>query len=188
MTDGEHILFSEIKKGNQAVFRKVYEDFYTRLCFYAARFVHDPEQSRSIVQEVFASFWMKKEKLKVSYSIKAYLFSSVRNACVDFLRKQKTNQETLCRLIQDESVSTDHIEVAELNARINSAIQALPEKCREVFVLCRFEELKYAEIAERLSISVKTVEMQMGIALRKLRSHLSDYQWGNFMIFILSKK
>lgn len=188
MTDDGYILFGEIKKGNEAAFRKIYEEFYTRLCFYAGKFIHDQEQARSVVQEVFAGFWMKREKLDISYSIKAYLFNSVRNGCIDYLRKEKSNQEALSGLIQEDSVSTDHIEVAELNARINSAIQALPERCREIFVLCRFEELKYAEIAEKLGISVKTVEMQMGIALKRLRNCLSDYQWISLMIFILSKK
>lgn len=183
-----YILFSEIKKGNEAAFRKVYEYYYTRLCFYAGKFIHDPEQARSAVQEVFAGLWIKKEKLNVTYSIKAYLFNSVRNACIDHLRKEKSYNEALAGLNQEDTVSGDHMETAELNARINRAIQALPEKCREIFVLCRFEELKYAEIAEKLGISVKTVEMQMGIALKKLRNSLSDYQWINLMVFIFSKK
>lgn len=188
MTEDGHILFNEIKQGSEAAFRKVYDDYYTRLCFYAGKIVHDPEQARSLVQEVFAGLWMKKEKLNITYSIKAYLFNSVRNRCIDHLRREKCNQEALAGLIQEDTVSTDHMEVAELNARINSAIQTLPDKCREIFILCRFEELKYAEIAGKLGISVKTVEMQMGIALRKLRSSLSDYQWVNLMILIFSKK
>ena len=80
------------------------------------------------------------------------------------------------------------MEEAELNARINQSINELPEKCREVFKLCRFEGLKYAQIAEQLDISVKTVEMQMGIALKKLRQKLSDNQMVNLLFFIFSKK
>jgi RNA polymerase sigma-70 factor (ECF subfamily) len=185
--DGD-ISFNEIKHGHETAFRKIYEDYYTRLCFYAGKFVHDPEQARSLVQEIFVKLWVKRENLNVTYSIKAYLFNSVRNRCIDYLRKEKSNQEALAGLIQEDSVSTDHMEVAELNARINSAIQALPDKCREIFVLCRFEGLKYTEIAGRLSISVKTVEMQMGIALKKLRNSLSDYQWINLMMIIFFKK
>ncbi|MGE4587861.1 MAG: sigma-70 family RNA polymerase sigma factor, partial [Mangrovibacterium sp.] len=78
----------------------------------------------------------------------------------------------------------DIIEEAELNARINQAINALPEKCRQVFVLCRFEGLKYKQIAGRLGISEKTVSMQMGIALRKMRKKLSDIQSFNFLLFL----
>jgi len=188
LTEDGHIRFNEIKQGSEAAFRKAYDGYYTRLCFYAGKIVHDPEVARSLVQEVFVALWVKKESLNVTYSIKAYLFNSVRNRCIDHLTKEKSNQEALSGLIQEDTVLTDHIEVAELNARINSAIQALPEKCREIFILCRFEELKYAEIAGKLGISVKTVEMQMGIALKKLRNSLSDYQWVNLMVFIFSKK
>jgi RNA polymerase sigma-70 factor (ECF subfamily) len=188
LVENGSILFHEIKQGNEAAFRKVYEDYYARLCFYAGKFLHDSEQARSVVQEVFVALWVKKENLNVNYSIKAYLFNSVRNACIDYLRKEKSYHGALAELTQEDTVSSDHMEVAELNARINSAIQSLPEKCREIFVLCRFEELKYAEIAEKLGISVKTVEMQMGIALKKLRNTLSDYQWINLMIFIFFKK
>jgi RNA polymerase sigma-70 factor (ECF subfamily) len=80
------------------------------------------------------------------------------------------------------------VEEAELNDRINASINQLPEKCREIFLLCRFEGLKYAEIAKKLNISVKTVEMQMGIALKKLRENLSDYQMINLLVFVSSKK
>lgn len=82
----------------------------------------------------------------------------------------------------------DLVEEAELNERINASINKLPEKCREIFLLCRFEGLKYAEIAQKMNISVKTVEMQMGIALKRLRESLSDYQMINLLVFVFSKK
>ena len=82
----------------------------------------------------------------------------------------------------------DLMEEAELADRINKAIQKLPEKCREIFLLCRFEELKYAEIAEKLNISVKTVEMQITIALKKLRKELSDYQMIQLFAIVFPKK
>ena len=80
------------------------------------------------------------------------------------------------------------MEEAELADRINKAIQKLPEKCREIFLLCRFEELRYAEIAEKLNISVKTVEMQITIALKKLRKELSDYQMIQLFAIVFPKK
>jgi RNA polymerase sigma-70 factor (ECF subfamily) len=80
------------------------------------------------------------------------------------------------------------VEEAELNARINASINQLPEKCREIFILCRFEGLKYSEIAEKLDISIKTVEMQMGIALKKIRNNLTDYQIINLLVFVYAKK
>ncbi len=93
--------------------------------------------------------------------------------------------------LNDEMIQTpfhDLIEEAELDEKINKAINDLPEKCREVFVACRLEGLKYAQIAEKLNISVRTVEMQMGIAIKKMRHLLTEYQMIDLLIFILSKK
>ena len=183
------LLFREIKQGNEAAFRKVYDEFYTRLCFFADKFINDFDKSRSIAQEVFVELWMKRENLNIHYSVKSYLFNSVRNLCIDFLRKKKSVDKALKKIDTPENEEfRDYIEEAELNEHINKAIQALPEKCREIFILCKFEEMKYAEIAEKLGISIKTVEMQMGIALKKLRVKLSDYQWINLLVLVLSKK
>lgn len=186
--ENDTLLFNEIKQGNEAAFRKVYDDFYTPLCFFADKFINDFDKSRSQVQDVFVELWIKREKLNINYSIKSYLYNSVRNSCIDHIRKKKSSEFALKRFTQSENEEFhDYMEEAELNDRINKAIHSLPEKCREIFLLCRFEELKYAEIAEKLGISVKTVEMQMGIALKKLREKLSDYHWINLVIFVFSK-
>ncbi len=190
MTENDSILFSKIKQSNEVAFRKVYEGYYTRLCYYADKFINDFDQSRSVVQGVFVELWIKREKLNINYSVKAYLFNSVRNACIDFLRKKKSNESALAKYDRKEgtAVFRDYMEEAELNDRINKAILSLPEKCREIFILCRFEELKYAEIADKLGISIKTVEMQMGIALKRMRDKLSDYQWINLVVMVFQKK
>jgi RNA polymerase sigma-70 factor (ECF subfamily) len=108
---------------------------------------------------------------------------------LDVLKRQKVEQQYLSSLEKTESAElNDRIEEAELADRINRAIQNLPEKCREVFILCRFEELKYAEIAQRLDISVKTVEMQISIALKKLRKELADYQMFQLFSIVFQKK
>ncbi|NOY94910.1 MAG: RNA polymerase sigma-70 factor [Chlorobi bacterium] len=190
LTENDSILFREVQQSNEGAFRKVYEGYYTRLCYYADKFINDFDQSRSVVQGVFVELWIKREKLNINYSVKAYLFNSVRNACIDFLRKKKSNESALAKYgrKEDTAVFRDYMEEAELNDRINKAILSLPEKCREIFVLCRFEELKYTEIAEKLGISIKTVEMQMGIALKRMRDKLSDYQWINLVVMVFKKK
>lgn len=100
----------------------------------------------------------------------------MKNRSIDYLRKEKTI--TPISKIHEKLKAIDShdlVEEAELNDRINSAIQTLPEKCRQIFLLCRYEGLKYAEVAEKLQLSVKTVEMQMGIALKRLRGMLLEY-------------
>jgi RNA polymerase sigma-70 factor (ECF subfamily) len=184
----EYILFAEIRNGNEEAFNKAFDLYYSRLCFYADQILHDLDLSRSIVQQVFVDLWIKRERLLVT-SLQAYLYNSTRNASLDVLKHKKVESRYLSSLEKNESfVETDLMEEAELADRINRAIQNLPEKCREVFLLCRFEGLKYAEIADRLNISVKTVEMQISIALKKLRKDLSDYQMIQLLSFFIPKK
>jgi len=186
--DGEHILFAEIRKGNEEAFNKAFDLYYSRLCFFADKILHDFDLSRSLVQQVFVDLWIKRDRLLVT-SLQAYLYNSTRNAALDVLKHKKVESRYLSSLEQNESVVvTDLMEEAELADRINSAIQNLPEKCREIFLLCRFDGLKYAEIADRLNISVKTVEMQVSIALKRLRKELSDYQMIQLLSFFIPKK
>lgn len=183
-----HILFDEIRKGNEEAFNKAFDLYYSRLCFFADKMLHDFDLSRSVVQQVFVDLWIKREKLKID-SLQSYLFQSVRNAAFDVLKHRKVESQYLSTLEKEEPGQiSDLMEEAELAERINRAVDNLPEKCREIFVLCRFEELKYAEIASRLNISVKTVEMQISIALKKLRSELADYQTIQLLTFIFPKK
>jgi len=182
-------LFLKIVQGNEKSFTEVFDQFYPGLCFFANKFIHDSDESRSLVQQVFVDLWMKRNKLVIDQSIKAYLFATVRNYSLDYLKHKIVEAKYLSKS-QTESVTYDRdlIEEAELNAQINSAIEALPDKCREIFKLCRFEELRYSEIAQKLGISIKTVEMQMGIALKKLRSKLTDIQNIRILFYLFSKK
>ena len=183
----DHNLFEEIRNGNEVAFNKAFDLYYSRLCFFADQILHDFDLSRSIVQQVFVDLWIKRDQLLI-ISLQAYLYNSTRNASLDVLKHKKVESRYLSSLEQNESVvETDLMEAAELADRINRAIQNLPEKCREIFLLCRFEGLKYAEIADRLNISVKTVEMQVSIALKKLRRELSDYQMIQLLSFFIPK-
>ncbi len=184
----DSVSFDDIKNGNEAAFNKAFDLYYSRLCFFTDKFLHDFDLSRSVVQQVFVDMWIKRDKLQVT-SLQSYLFQSVRNASLDILKRRKAESKYLSTLEPEDSAPlADWMEEAELADRINKAIQKLPEKCREIFVMCRFEEMKYAEIAARLNISVKTVEMQIGIALKKLRKELSDYQMIQLLsVFFLKK-
>ncbi|MCG6190678.1 RNA polymerase sigma-70 factor [Maribellus maritimus] len=189
MTFSDSHIFEKINKGDDTAFSRLFDEFYTPLCFFANRYVADLDLSRSLVQQVFVDLWVKREKLNIHFSPKSYLYHSVRNRSIDYLRTEKKSIP-ISGTIEDSGSIPFHdlVEEAELNDKINKAINQLPEKCREIFVLCRFENMKYSEIAKKLNISVKTVEMQMGIALKKLRQSLSDYQIINLLISFQSKK
>jgi RNA polymerase sigma-70 factor (ECF subfamily) len=182
-------LLQKIAQGNEESFTEAFDRYYPGLCFYAEKLIHDMDESRSLVQQVFVDLWMKRNKLVIQQSLKAYLFTAVRNNALDYLKHKLVEMKYLREApLELGSFDRNLIEEAELNARINSAIDDLPEKCREIFTLCRFEELRYSEIAQKLGISIKTVEMQMGIALKKLRSKLTDSQNIQVLLYLFSKK
>lgn len=137
------------------------------------------DQAEEIVQEMFFNFWQKKEKVDISISLEAYLFRSVRNSCLNYLKHLKVREEhrlaTNEELRKKEQEVHDNMEALELQERIDRTIDQLPPERKKIFKMSRFEELKYKEIAEKLNISVKTVEVQMSKALKFLRVHLSDY-------------
>jgi len=182
-------IFRQIKAGDEVAFSRLFDEYYVSLCYFANKFIRDIDASRSVVQQVYVDLWEKREKIDIFWSVKSYMYNSVRNRSIDYLRKNKnsvslTDPENDTRQIPFR----DLVEESELNELINSSINKLPEKCRAIFLLCRFEGLKYSEIAQKLNISVKTVEMQIGIALKKLRESLSDNQMIILMALIYSKK
>ena len=186
--NGDPELLKQIRQGNEESFAKAFDHYYTSLCYFADKFIHDLDESRSLVQQVFVDLWIKRDKLVIQHSLKSYLFKATKNSALDYLKHKLVETRYLNDIKPEEiMVERDLIEEAELNARINAAIGELPEKCREIFILCRFEELRYTEIALRLGISVKTVEMQMGIALKKLKLKLSVNQRIQILIFLFSK-
>jgi RNA polymerase sigma-70 factor (ECF subfamily) len=185
----EITIFQQIKTGDETAFSRLFDHYYTPMCFFAAKFLNDMDISRSVVQQVFVDLWIKREKLNVKHSVKSYLFQSVRNRSIDYLRQQKNNIQISQRT--EEMITApfhDLIEESEMYSQVNSTINQLPEKCREIFILCRQDGLKYSEIARELNISVKTVEMQMGIALKKIRSSLNNLQLLNLLFMVFSKK
>lgn len=181
-------IFSKIKNGDVSAFNQIFDKYYAVLCNFCCKYISDMDMARSLVQQVYVDLWIKRESLNISKSIKPYLYNSVRNKSIDYLRQQKNNAQITPDI--ENILATPFknlIQQAEINERINISINQLPEKCREIFVLCRFEGLKYKQVAKRLNISVKTVEMQMGIALKKLRRALSDYKGINLFAIIISK-
>ncbi len=189
MNISDRDIFEKIKNGDDAAFSQLFDETYASLCFFVNKYLSDMDMARSVVQEFFVDLWVNHQKLTVPHSPKSYLYYSVKNRTIDFIRKEKNLNKAGEPDQDSHSIPfRDLVEEAELDAKINESIQNLPDKCRQIFTLCRFEGLKYAEIAEKLNISIKTVEMQMGIALKKIRNNLSDYQMFNLLVFVFSKK
>jgi len=142
---------------------------------FAYQYVEDHDISEDIVQEVFSKIWNNSEEIDIRTNVKSYLFGAVRNACLNHLRHEKV-KEIHIREARHEVIDGEaFLEMDELQQKINTALDQLPEKRRQIFELSRFEGKKYYEIAEELNISVKTVETQMSRALKVMREVLSTY-------------
>jgi RNA polymerase sigma-70 factor, ECF subfamily len=175
----ENQLIETLKAGDITAFEMLFRTYYQPLCNYAFTFVQDHDEAEEIVQSTFMQVWEKRKTLEIRTAVKPYLYAMVRNACLNVLKHEKVKQQHVAvemafgeRSI--ESVSRT-VMASELESRIYKAMEVLPEQCRLVFKLSRFEELKYAEIAEQLAISIKTVENHMGKALKIMREQLKDY-------------
>ncbi|HEY9196643.1 MAG TPA: RNA polymerase sigma-70 factor [Mucilaginibacter sp.] len=164
--------------GDEATFEKVYKHFIRPLHVYAISILRDEDTAKGMVQNVFMRLWERKERLNISGSIKAYLYGAVYNECLNNLRHQKVkinHQQYVVHMTKDKVDEGTGMELLDLKEKLQQALNDLPEKCRTVFQLSRFEDLKYQEIADELGISIKTVENQMGKALKTLRLKLVDY-------------
>jgi len=176
-TDQE--VFSNIKSGDTASFEMLFKTHYNPLCRFALSFLSDPDAAEETVQAVFIGFWEKRENIQVDTSLKAYLYRSVRNAALNEIKRLKVRQlHANAILAEGEPLSHAPDQYAikeELEIKIQEALQALPEQCRLIFKMSRFEDLKYQEIADQLNLSIKTVENQMGKALKIMRVQLKEY-------------
>ncbi|MBL0102380.1 MAG: RNA polymerase sigma-70 factor [Bacteroidetes bacterium] len=177
LTEETEIL-QALQHGDENAMESLFRNYYKRLCTYANTLLNDSDESEEIVQQVFVQMWEKREQMEINTSVPAYLFRAVRNNSLNRIKHQKVRRmyaEEVTALSSNSEPSSAMTFRNELQSQIHSAIESLPEQCRLIFKLSRFEELKYSEIAEQLGISIKTVENQMGKALRIMREKLKDY-------------
>jgi len=168
-------LLSGIKANNKDAFKEIFEFYYSRLCCYAEKLTGRKEIAEEIVQNVFLIIWGKRNSLAIETSLKAYLFRATHNNSIKYLQAKKIESDYLednKKEIEDRSVKILNFELIQA---INRSIDQLPEKCREIFILSRFEQLKHNEIAAKLGISAKTVEVQIRKANIRLREKLKEF-------------
>jgi len=169
---------------DEIAFEQVFKTHFKRLHAYAFTILRDEVEAEEMVQQVFFKLWERNETLSLSGSVSAYLYRAVHNESLNYIKHQKVRSNHQLHVAYSMKNEFEHpakkVMAGELEKKIYSALNELPEQCRTIFQMSRFDELKYREIADKLGISVKTVENQMGKALKLLREKLVD-----FLIFIL---
>lgn len=183
--DFDDFFLLRFKKGDELAFEKIFKSNYNPIVGFCHQFISDLDKSKSLAQEVFLNLWLSREKIRNLNGIKAFLYTSAKSACLNYIRHQKVIrkyedkhlQEMENKLNQEvlESFDFNALEFSELEGYIHRAINDLPDKCRQVFILSRFEGKMNKEIAEELNISVKAVEANITRALKTLKTRLSDY-------------
>jgi RNA polymerase sigma-70 factor, ECF subfamily len=171
-------IIRRIRLGDVEQFESLFRSSYVSLVRYANTILKDYDTAEEIVQDLFFRIWQDKEKIKIENSLNGYLFRSVHNKCLHYLEHKRivvrhTEEMSFQKTISHESPS-DILHYKELQAKIARILERLPERCGKIFCMSRFEGLKYTEIAEKLSVSVKTVESNMGRALKEFRKELKE--------------
>lgn len=171
----------------QDAFSGIYDLYFPKLLRFTQTYMIREEEAEHIVQDLFLYLWEHRDILSSLRNLNAYLFTLIRNRCIDYLRKEMNrkerrgtlseveNKEIELKLYSLEMFDEDHLSDADIEELLQRAIANLPERCREIFIMSRLQNLRYKEIAAKLNISPNTVENQIVIALRKLKEELKDY-------------
>lgn len=168
-------------------FSGIYDIYFPKLLRFTQTYLIREEEAEHIVQDLFIYLWEHRDVLSSLRNINAYLFTLARNRCIDYLRREVNrednrgalseveNRELQLKLYSLEMFDEDRLSEADVEELLHRAINSLPERCREIFIMSRLQNLRYKEIASRLDISPNTVENQIAIALRKLKDELKEY-------------
>ncbi len=171
-------LIEKWKAGNEKAFETLFKKYYKSLCYIAIHNTGKYEKAEDIVQELFIEIYTNKVKLSIQTNFRNYLFRALYYKCNQYNKKRHRTtslEKEHNDLIYDSGIPSEILEEYELEKAVYETIDMLPSKCKEIFELSRFERLKHKEIADKLGISVKTVETQIGIALKKLSAVILKY-------------
>lgn len=180
----ETAIWNEIQQKNLGAFESYYKMHFKSFLLMARKYLKDSSQAEEIVNDIFLKIWEDNEKLKIETSLKSYIYRAIINRCINALHKNKRESAMALDLdlIPDIGYELQQIEENELRVKLYAAIEQLPEQCRKVFEMSRFEELKQQQIADKLGISIKTVKNHITIALKQLNKSVSGYLLLLFLI------
>ncbi len=186
----ELFIVRKMMEGDRESFKYFFDKYYTHLCNFVLLYVKDPVLAEEVVQDIFVYFWESKHKLNINTSVQSYLFSASKFKSLNLIRDQRSHAKAIENM-RGTAQGSDSLDEStfdnpeELEQILLDSIAQLPERCRMVFMLSKNEKLSNNEIANQLGISVKTVENQMTIALKKLRQTLMPYREKLFLLFVI---
>jgi RNA polymerase sigma-70 factor (family 1) len=173
-------LFQRVVNDDYRAFEQLFRQTYRSLCSYSNQLVVSPQLAEEIVDDVFCTLWRNRKRIHISSSFQSYLIVSIRNRSLDCLRKGKSERHVVLehaeRIPCRQSIAYDKLVFEELSSHINHAVKTLPRQCQLIFNMSREQDMSYKEIAGMLKISVKTVDTQIGRALRSIRRSIAVHQ------------
>jgi RNA polymerase sigma-70 factor (ECF subfamily) len=180
----ENILLETLRKGDAKAFENLFQIYYRPLCVFVSRMLQDDAEAEEVVQDFFVKLWERRDRIEIETSVKNYFFRSVKNLSLNRIKHEQIRLKHAQHVVADSETNDydDHFIEVDLAQAIEKSISELPVKRREIFRLSREEGLKYREIAEKMNISVKTVEVQMGLAIKTLREKLKKYTTFLFLL------
>ena len=176
--DSDDILMG-LKRRDETALSVLFDTYYEKLYLFAEKYIYDSDKAHDIVQDVFLKIWENAERLELTSSIQHYLFASVRNGCLNYLKSLQIEDRNIRKYMEAyiESQNVDMVDDEELLARIRQVLDELPEKCREVCLLRFVEGYKYAEIAARLDMNENTVKAQLHRGMERLKQAFATYDY-----------
>lgn len=177
-------LVALIRAGDHAAFETVFRLHAAPLCTFATQLLHARERAADLVHDVFLSVWRNREQLQIRESLQAYLYRAVRNRALDLIARERVSDRWQAEHVDGQGITAEpfatpsidrEIDAKSLTSLLEESLQLLPARRRQIFLLRWKEELSYAEIAQLLDISPRTVEVQMRRALQLLRAHLAPF-------------
>ncbi|WP_372775352.1 RNA polymerase sigma-70 factor [Mangrovibacterium sp.] len=194
--DLNDFLFLQFKDGNESAFEQIFKAHYNPIVGFCNQFIFDHDKAASLAQEAFINLWLNREEIQSPNGIKSFLYTYAKSSCLNYIRHKKVEakyeDKQLHKLESQinnevlESFDFDALEFSEMEELIHRSIRELPEKCRQVFIMSRFDGKKNKEIAEELQISPKSVEANITRALKTLSQRLSEYLPAVLVEIILS--
>ncbi len=195
-SEQEEKLVQSLNKGNEEALKIIFDSYYEKLCLYAESFTRDHQAAEEITEDLFIYLWINAKTITIHSSLKNYLFRSIHNKCLSYLEKLKTGRkhvEPLPYVLEDKEIihplDVDYpgmdLICRDLEDKAGQILETLPEQCKKIYYLNRFEDLSYTEISGRLGVSVGTVKTQMSRALQKLRDGLKEFLPGLLALFML---